>query len=168
MVFAFDQWLLGKFEAFAHWFQRLTGRTNLFLAKIALCVGATFWLFSMLSRQQFILFAIFGAIMFMRTLTMDWDEKKAYRRLEQGVANPGKITGFRGRLFLQFWFLLLAALEIPLLFVAEMKPLISAGQIFFVFAEYFEACDPLPPGTSKIREWLDSFGKKPVPASSRA
>lgn len=168
MWYPFDRWLIGKFEAFAHWFQRLTGRTNWFLALCAICISNATFLYFFWKIGDLAIALILGVLSFLDVLAVSSFEMDAARRLEKGLANPRKsffgatmrlfFVAFIGWLFVPFWFRRFDVDQMTVAFAL----------CFFFLYQYFSACDPLPPGTSKIREWLESFGRKLATVSSRA
>ncbi len=174
---AFDQWLIGKFETFAHWFQRWTGKTNYFLARITFANAIALVGFFAWMRGGFFLPIVFGfcGLLWMHLLSRD--EEMAYRRMEKGVANPEKYEWCGVRmvavgvaLFLFFLFLYAFLLLRGQFSQPESIGIFSGygGLLFYPISLYFSACDPLPPGTSKIRAWFESLFLKPAAVSSRA
>ena len=173
MLFALDRWLIGKFEAFAHWFQRWTGKTNFFLALVAASIGYAMIAFFAWKQGNLFIAGWFFVASVINVADLSWLEKNTARRLESRTANPRKHSRycFFSRISWLFFALFLYIPDFLFLFFGQLHLnsfVTDAAILCIVFYEYFPAGAPLPPGTSKVREWLESFGRKPVPISSRS
>ena len=148
-----DDWLILQFERFGHWFQRLTGRTNFFLAALcdlansALCVAFGFW-------TSDIVYLIFSFFFLSYSIGNLYREKSALGAESRRYMNPMKAVRF---------FKLMRVIYPLFGFFVSMGLSGTTGvgiaviALLVWIAIYLEACDPLPPGTSKIRQWLNSM-----------
>lgn len=169
-----DAKLLDLFTRFSHWFQRMTGKTNFFLAKfgVALCflevvVHILNFYFPILSRKS-TAFGVVMALLVALILTVqmvkldyaDHDLIFSSERVEDPtfwILSNGS-TSWRLVWFLWFvWDVFMAFKEVPKSsspFFEAISWSFAAGTVVF---SYFAAVTPLPPGKSKIREWLEGF-----------
>lgn len=162
-----DDRLLSWFERFSRWFQRLTGRTNFFLAALldlansAVCIALGFWT---LNTTYF----FFSLFFLMYSIGNQYREKHALDAASRGFANPMKaIRWFKvARIFSPFLGLWLLAFYWDGFMTVNQTASIVVMALVWT-AMYFEACDPLPPSQSKIRMWLNSMkaalASQPVP-----
>lgn len=171
LIFKIDSAIIGFVEKFAHWFQKLTGKTNFFLAGaingvllvpcfIAIMRGTD--LFNPMNpqpeeRTTFDYIILFFLIcIFSESALFGWkkDEDAAWKRLTQGLANPKK-SSFTAAMVRMCIVLLCSLLTA---FALEEGNLISAAiTSLFLLGSYLESCDPLPPCQGKIKEWLGSL-----------
>jgi hypothetical protein len=171
-----DAGILNAFEWFCHKFQRLTGRTNVWLAAqvtnltiVVYFVWAAmyFWNTDFSVRISVGLFC--GALLYVLPQTVfkvsiEEYELNAYRRVAKGFRNPRRVRD----VLLRVSFLTLSiVLLYPVLFV-YLYPGLSAYvklQIGVVLLSYLLillttvllyllACDPLPPCAGRVTEWL--------------
>jgi hypothetical protein len=149
-------------------FQLLTGRTNMWLAvqltNLSIIVyfvwaGAVFWTGGVAARLGLALFC--GALLYVLTQTIfkvpiEAYENEAYRRVAKGFRNPRRIRDAQLRIsFLTlsvvlFYPILLAYLQLHL----TMAPLTYSLIVLTTVVLYLLACDPLPPCTGRVTEWL--------------
>ena len=161
-----DSWLIDSvFQPFSHWFQRLTGKDNFYLARMVLytqlfCVGImTTWfplvLIFLLLLCPFVTIALIKII-----------------SITENVCHEDLVSGCRNRyynapmvvltrMFAVFSFFLLqmqmVRMEIDIGFVTGMSAAHFTVCISVIIVLYLCACTPLPPGESKIRKWLNSL-----------
>jgi hypothetical protein len=164
-----DSAVLDLTEEMCHRFQAWTGRTNVWLAfqltnlSIVLyfiwAAGLYFVSGDLVLRIFVALFC--GGVFFVLTRTIfkvsiEASETEAYRRVASGLRNPRRIRDAQLRIaFLTLsvvlsyplWF---AYITLHLRFVVLTEALIVLTTVVL----YVLACDPLPPCTSKAREWL--------------
>jgi len=178
-----DQTILGACTRFSHWLQRLTGRTNFFIAKIGLGIATISILveianyFSKFLVHKTNLFDVaFGGLVVL-ALTVD---VYLCNKAEEDTVTPERFMPMirmgplMDNLLVRVLAVTTSILVITLRLVniwPEMKyPLLEVlyrlyGLGFTIFL-YFIAVDPLPPGKSKVREWLEgfkfAFGLKPA------
>ena len=170
-----DSVILNLTERCCRTFQRLTGRTNVWLAvqftNLSIIVyfawAAMYWIAVDLASRM--LLAAFCAIL-MYTLTqtllkvpIESSEAAAFERVAKGYRNPRRVRDALLRIsFLTMSVLLIA----PLLFVYAIRHMIFFA-IFFVLSYslivlttvvlYLLACDPLPPCPALVKQWMSSL-----------
>ncbi|HJY33537.1 MAG TPA: hypothetical protein VJ260_01730 [Vicinamibacterales bacterium] len=176
-----DLALLDLIEGLCRRFQILTGRTNVWLAfqltNLSIVVyfiwaGVYFWTIPGLARVALALFC--GGVLSLLTqtifkVTIETYEAGAYRRVAKGFRNPRRVRDAP----LRISFLTLAVL----LFVPMVLIQLNLHQSFFKISLaiyistllnyslivlttavlYLLACDPLPPCTGWLSEWLRSL-----------
>jgi hypothetical protein len=167
-----DERVLRLCTQFAHWFQRLTGRTNYFLAKIGVTMAAVSLLI-LIANYYFKFLPVFilspswlllGIVMITSLLhdayCLDKSEKAAQLSTER-VRDPLMLSSSPAMRLLCLFPSILCTTMSWILFirhpiwevfmmVAVIMGLINGATIFL----YFTAVDPLPPGTSKVRQWI--------------
>lgn len=180
-----DDEILSFFTKISHKFQRLTGRTSFFLAKCCLVIMGFSIVVDMGNsiipllnkRTDILLFIIqivwaYGISKDLNNCTKTenniLDEEKAKVPFELAWPAIGRLLFGVGVLILggpEFFGVLIGMTKSKISWVLEI-----ASKNFFpalVAFSYFVTVNPLPPGKSKIREWLGSFGKIPVPIPVR-
>jgi hypothetical protein len=187
MLLKIDMFLLTSLERFTHKFQRLTGKTNFWLASQMVVIRIMVyivWILETFEVFAYIPVWLAAPSVAMSTLLLwlvgvrpnyrlakgfEIKEKDAYLRVAKGLANPKKIAHGFGV------FRIVTLISAPSLFLL-LSTLSTAtstklgGTILGITIPvqfYLEACDPLPPCSSKIMDWFRSFRKKPVPAESQ-
>ncbi len=151
-----------------HPLQRLIGMTNFRLAQVATgTILATEVLADVLrGKPPDTLSQVFYAYLFYYTvLGYKRAERDAFRRLENGLANPEK----NGVMALTFRILVICVTIVLGLImpVSNIGLMWSIGALAMTFWFYLTACDPLPPTKSKFRVWLESLGQKPSPVGNK-
>jgi len=152
MIFRFDAWILKHIEKFTHRFQLLTGKNCFWLARaviIASMFAAAIHVNVMAGDISFSLRTVVVIIFCSWSLLLCWMIGLVERWAEQdyrcsGAANSQKNNVF-GRLFLM-------ALTLSVMPILESYEYIGA-----ILMVYLVACDPLPPGTSKVRKAIEWF-----------
>jgi hypothetical protein len=168
-----DSVILSLTERACRRFQRLTGRTNVWLAaqltNLSIIVyfvwaGLYFWSGGIEVR---ILLALFcGGLLYVLTQTIlkepiDTHENYAYRRVAKGLRNPRRLRDAGLRIsFLSLSIMFFA----PIMFIHInfRVPLALAGYALIVLTTvvlYLLACDPLPPCEAKLRSWIRGFAR---------
>ncbi len=172
-----DDWLILLCTKFAHWFQRLTGRTSFFLAKLGLgmCIGSSFvgilnyWvpIIPYPSSPWKLTFEIFMVVkMLYDGIQCNKSEAELYEgkvRLSAWVLSQRSTITCGWRLFLASGSIVeVVVLLLLRAFGVSWTQVIYAGFIpgLAVFS-YFIFVNPLPPGQSKVREWVESLGFSP-------
>lgn len=183
-----DAKILSFFTKISHKFQIMTGRTNFFLSNIFLTLFAlnvteniiNYW-FNILTRKTNIvslLFSLFFVVLISRDKI---NLKKADDTLfdSDGLSAKPRFSLSSNHIvrLIMLAFACLSIISIYLIVIGVPPAKIS--RVFEIFHEmfpmilvcyyYFIEVTPLPPGKSKIKEWLESFGKvlKPIPVRSR-
>jgi hypothetical protein len=174
LLFALDRLLLETTERSAHRFQRWTGKNNFWwmrqlLVIQALCLLAVAveplylstlpWASRITLSLLLLVMVMFLGVTGRLNLASQLDhmEGEAYKRLQQGLANPEKIhpAYFVFRLVTLFVFM-----PIVLLMGVSYHINIIVGLATVALA-YLSACDPLPPCAGKIKEWWLSLRAAP-------
>jgi hypothetical protein len=174
-----DLFLLNVIERSCRGFQRLTGKTNVWLAlqltNLSIVVYFA-WAGMFTSRTDLWLqvpVAIFCAgLFYLLTQTIfkesiEVSETNAYRRVAKGFRNPRRVRDA----VLRISFLTLSfVLSYPLYFVyVTLKMhvvLVTYCLIVLTTAVlYLLACDPLPPCPGRLREWVRGRAPSRVSAS---
>jgi hypothetical protein len=167
-----DTAILDVVERLCRRFQVWTGRTNVWLAFqltnlsiviYFIWVAAFYWLSGDMALRIFVAFFC-GGVFFALTRTLfrtsiDVAEAEAYRRVAKGLRNPRRIRDAQ----LRIAFLTLSiVLSYPLWFAyltlqspfVSLIPAIIILTILTTVVLYVLACDPLPPGPVKVKDWL--------------
>jgi hypothetical protein len=175
-----DSVILNLIERACRRFQRLTGRTNVWLAvqltNLSIVVyfvwaGVVFW--EDVPTRIFVgLFCAGVLYVLMQTLfkeSIEAYENSAYRRVAKGLRNPRRIRDAMLRVsFLMLGVVLayggvIVYMSLHLQILLLTLPLI----VLTTAVLYLLACDPLPPCESKLREKRRAFALSRVPASAR-
>jgi hypothetical protein len=164
-----DSAVLNFTEQLCRRFQVWTGRTNVWLAfqltnlSIVMYftwVAALYLLSADVTLRVFV--ALFsGSVFFVLTRTIfkssiEVSEAEAYRRVAKGLRNPRRLRDAQLRIafltlsILLFYPMWLVYTTLHLRFGLLTEALILLTTVVL----YVLACDPLPPCTSKVREWL--------------
>lgn len=171
-----DSAILNILERFCHWFQLLTGRTNVWLAaqltNLSVIVyfvwaGVSFWRTDVALRVAVGLFC--AGLFYVLTQTIlgvpiEVYENAAYQRVAKGFRNPRRV---RDALMRTLFLTLSLVLLVPVLFLyVNLRVHIGlAGYSVIVLLSYslvglttvvlyLLACDPLPPCAGRLGEWL--------------
>jgi hypothetical protein len=170
-----DSAVLDFSEWFCHKFQRLTGRTNVWLAlqltNLSIVVYfvwtfAYFWISDFGVRVFIALFC--SGVWYALTQTVFKEpieayEKGVYMRVANGLRNPRRIRDAPLRIsfltLLLMFLMVLPLLWYPPALVYIKLPRPIALLLYSLIALttvvlYLLACDPLPPCTAKVKEWL--------------
>lgn len=171
MLVRIDFWLLWRLEKFANWWHKLTGKNCFWLAKMSAIFygfsGVALLISIILRKKEVVFTAIYGPMIFGFFLLAMWfldmirfREKIVYKLLDSNLSNPFKIIDHSFRKALLLW---LFVIEICNLLTGEFSAVwILVGTfsniiLWQTLLNYFSACDPLPPGTVKIKEWKEKF-----------
>ncbi len=171
-----DSAILNILERFCHWFQLLTGRTNVWLAaqltNLSVIVyfvwaGVSFWRTDVALRVAVGLFC--AGLFYVLTQTVlrvpiEVYENAAYQRVAKGFRNPRRV---RDALMRTLFLTLSLVLLVPVFFLyINLRVHIAlAGYSVIVLLSYsliglttivlyLLACDPLPPCAGRLAEWL--------------
>jgi hypothetical protein len=177
-----DTFVLDAVEWSCRRFQRLTGRTNVWLAiqltNLSIVIyfvwaGVSFWVTGAVARTGIAVFC--GALAYALTQTVlktpvEAYEAAAYRRVSRGLRNPRRLRDAPLRIS---FLALLVMLWFPIAFVY-----VNLGIRFFLLTYalialttivlYLLACDPLPPCRSAIREWWQRLAPRWAASESDA
>ena len=169
-----DSLILNLVQKACQRFQRLTGRTNVWLAlqltNLSIVVyfvwAGAYFLSAKLALRVFIAVICTGVLyVLIQTLfkePIETYEHNAYRRVLKGLVNPRRV---RDALLRLSFLLMSIALLYPVVFVYidihAQAPLLTYSLIVLTTAVlYLLACDPLPPSVVKVTE----RAREPVPA----
>jgi hypothetical protein len=180
-----DSVLLNLAEWSCHRFQRLTGRTNVWLAvqltNLSIVVyfawaGLYTWGGSTLARVLIALFCVglaFGLARTILAVPIEAAEAAAYERAAKGLRNPRRIRDALLRIsFLTLSLLLWYPVVLVYVHLRMKVVLLSYSLVLLTTVVlYLLACDPLPPCTGKLRQWI--WGSAPsrpdlAPAGTKA
>jgi len=177
-----DDILIDKlYQKFAWWFQKMTGRTNFWLAE-ASCNTFTLSVIAIAGRglasEKVTLFWIVTTFVVMVAIfafeiikeNIRRDEKYFFEKTDSGM-NHFRITGFTGRM--------MSLLVASILAINDLATFLLSGgylqlvlnalfDISFVSIYYFLSCTPLPPCKGLVKEWLEARKKKLKLASAEA
>ena len=173
-----DSVVLNLIERSCRGFQRLTGRTNVWLALqltnlsiIVYFVWAGLYAFNIDIELRVVAAVFCVALLYVLTQTIfktpiETYETAAYQRVAKGLRNPRRI---RDALLRTSFLTLCLVLAYPVLFVyqnlrtlpLQLKPnttnLVVLSYLLILLTTsvlYLLACDPLPPCVGKVREWM--------------
>ncbi len=163
-----DSMVLNLTERSCRRFQRLTGRTNVWLAVqltnlsiIVYFVWAAVYSWSSGVPSRIFVGLFCGALLYVLTQTIfkvpvEVYENDAYRRVAKGFRNPRRV---RDALLRISFLTLSVVLCYPVLFVYINLHLhvVLLSYLLVVLTTgvlYLLACDPLPPCAGKVKEWL--------------
>ena len=165
---AVDTAVLDATEALCRRFQRLTGRTNVWLAVqltnvsiVVYFVWAALFFWQRDLPTRLFVGAFCGGVLWALTQTVLKDpielyEAQAYRRVANGLRNPRRLRDMSLRIsFLTLSLLLLG--PIAFVYTNQQQTVLVLGYCLILlttFALYLLACDPLPPCRGGIRDWL--------------
>ncbi len=163
-----DSMVLNLTERACRRFQRLTGRTNVWLAVqltnlsiIVYFVWAAVYSWSSGVPSRIFVGLFCGGLLYVLTQTIfkvpvEVYENDAYRRVAKGFRNPRRV---RDALLRISFLTLSVVLCYPILFVYVNLHLhvVLLSYLLVVLTTgvlYLLACDPLPPCAGKVKEWL--------------
>jgi len=167
-----DSILLDQLEWACQRFQILTGRTNVWLAvqltNLSVVIyfiwaGLFFWNIDSVAMRVFL--ALFcGGVLYFLTKTVfrvsiEASEMNAYQRITKGLRNPRRV---RDAILRTSFLTLCVLLAYPVLFVyvTLRLPIFLLTYSLVVLTTvvlYLLACDPLPPRTARLREWIGAL-----------
>lgn len=170
IVETLDSVILKFFTKISHRIQIVTGKTNFFLAKIALCVMIidlmivilNYWL-SLLEKQTDLVVFVFEtfALLMYILITMICDQAEQSAQLDNPTKFPFEPTPILRLIILFSACILIIPMDIKNVttlqgaFIFKFYRLLA--DIAFVAYIYLISVHPLPPGKSKIRELIESF-----------
>lgn len=179
-------WLDGKilslFTRFCHWFQRLTGRTNFWLARWAVAGGAMSVMASFSAViSEFkknhdivaiacLLYMAYICVSFIPGLFLDG---LACEKQDEDVLNEEKSIHKRiadkRNIYIRFVVCCWVGSVTPVI-LSDLLDILAVARgsfpLFIWIYVYLIAVNPLPPSTSKIGEWLKGLFTKSKPAEA--
>jgi hypothetical protein len=171
-----DSVILNMIERACRRFQRLTGRTNVWLAiqltNLSIIIyflwaAAAFWTADAQLRFLVGLFCAGLLYVLVQTLfreSIEAYENSAYRRVANGLRNPRRIRDALLRISFLTLAVVLGSAGVVVYLSLELQILLLAVPLIVLTTAvlYLLACDPLPPCAGKLRE------KHRAPAPVRA
>ena len=164
-----DTELLNLTEASCRSFQKLTGRTNVWLAvqltnlsivMYFLWAALYFWISNDLTIRVFVVLFC-GSLLYLLTQTVFKDsvetaENNAYRRVAKGLRNPRRLRDAVLRVSFLFMCIVLSYPVFVLYFTfrVHLALLLYSLVLLTTVVLYLLACDPLPPCASKLKAWF--------------
>src|SRR5437867_47082 len=163
-----DSMVLNLTERSCRRFQRLTGRTNVWLAVqltnlsiIVYFVWAAVYSWSSGVPSRILVGLFCGGLLYVLTQTIfkvpvEVYENDAYRRVAKGFRNPRRVRDA----LLRISFLTLSVVlcyPVLLVYVNLHLHVVLLSYLLVVLTTgvlYLLACDPLPPCAGKVKEWL--------------
>ncbi len=172
-----DDFILGLFTKFSHWFQRLTGKTNFWLAYICLSlwVGDLFvmafnyWipLLHRPSQISDIFVSLVVSLISIRWVKLLDDAERQTMRGNDTLPKVSLIFNDRFMEIVRVAFVLMTAAYLPQDIYKFTHR--TRGVTFFIFYDrfllgwfyvaflYFAVVRPMPPGKSRVKEWIDGL-----------
>ncbi len=162
MHLKFDTWLINRLEKICQCVAQLTGQTNFFWAKLCILLATLSGFLMLMSVHWYIFLPIIMIFFLLYISGAIVAEKEAEARLEQGLANPRKVTEYSVRYFnsgVLLAVLIMAILPPPITYFEICNTLFIA---FYLFSSYLMACDTKPPVKSLVRQWFEALTTKKV------
>lgn len=177
-----DGAVLHVVESLCHRLQRLTGRTNVWLALqltnlsiVIYFVWAVQWFLRgpRSIRPGLALFLgllIYGLTQSVFRTPIESIESAAYSRVAKGLRNPRRLRDqFLRILFLGLSVLLAGPFYLAWAHLGTRVLLLGYSLIVLTtIVLYLLACDPLPPVRGRVWEWLEAATRVPAPVPKRA
>lgn len=163
-----DAAILNLTEACCRWFQRLTGRTNVWVAvqltNLSIIVyfvyaGSYIWRSDLPVRVGLVVFC--AGLLYVLSQTVlkvpvEASEQSAYQRVARGLRNPRRLRDAMLRIvFLTLTVVLPGPLWLVYVTFGLSIPLLGYSLVVLTtILLYVLACDPLPPCAGTVLEWL--------------
>ncbi len=177
-----DGAILHVVEGLCHRFQRLTGRTNVWLALqltnlsiVIYFVWAVQWFVRGPSGLRvglgvFFVLLLYGLTQSVFRTPIESIEASAYNRVARGLRNPRRVRDMLLRVLFLALSVFLAG-PFFLVFVTLQIQIMLLGYSLIVLTTivlYLLACDPLPPCEGRVKEWLGGSMRVLAPVPGRA
>jgi hypothetical protein len=173
-----DAIILNSVERACRRFQRLTGRTNIWLAvqltnlSIVVYFGWAAVAFATADAQLRLVVAVFCAVLvyaLVQTLfreSIEAYENSAFRRVANGTPNPRRVRDAQLRVSFLALTLFFGCAGVAVYVTFDLQLLLLTLPLIMLTTGvlYLLACDPLPPRTVKVREKRPSVVQVPVNA----
>jgi len=166
-----DSALLNLTEAFCRKFQRLTGRTNVWLAFqltnfsiVVYFIWGGLYVFGSRGLSRILVALLCGGVLYLLTQTIfkvpvESLEAHAYSRVAKGFRNPRRVRDALLRIaFLTASLMLLVPAVFAFLYFRSL--IVPLGYLLVVATTvvlYLLACDPLAPCMGRVSEWIRSL-----------
>ena len=163
-----DGLLLDATERLCRRFQALTGRTNVWIAVqltnlsiVVYFVWAGAYVFGTHLPFRIAIGAFCAGLLYVLSQTIlkvpvEASEQSAYQRVAKGLRNPRRIRDALLRIVFLILTIMLAG-PIALVYIGLQAPIVLLGYSLIVLTTmllYVLACDPLPPSTGMVWEWV--------------
>lgn len=183
---ALDGFILDKiFQRVSDFFQKTTGKTCFFLARIVFILSASILALVVISKIYLYKdsgFMMVGFIFFVPAIALCLEtagyiqsEEKEFFDGDRGeqMANSLRIRLFPVRVFIWFWDIYLFSLMYGEYADCPLAAICFHGYyLSLTVSIYLASCNPLPPGKSKIGEWVkalrERMARKTVPSLASA
>lgn len=176
-----DSAILDLTERICHRFQRLTGRTNVWLAVqltnlsiVVYFVWAGVYLLRAdvpvrIALGLFCAGVVYGLSQTVFRVPVEASEQSAYQRVSRGLRNPRRVGDAMLRiLFVMLSLMLLAPTWFLYVTLAMSLPLLGYSLVVLTTVVlYLLASDPLPPCAGTVTEWLTRRAPARVPSEAR-
>lgn len=181
MLKALDRKIIEKLTKFSHWFQKLTGLTCYFFAKLglfivlhSLVIRAMNYFSPIITAHSspidILLLFFFGYLSAVEMCALN-------RAQENNTQGQVKVGGFSRQFRMFLWIFLMYEMYFLVFSIrnAPFKLLEILAYVGFPFGTlffcYFIEVTPLPPGKSKVRQWIEGFFSvqpklQPIPIKS--
>ena len=168
LLIAIDSWLIDAiFQPLSNAFQRLTGKDNFFLAYTCGFINLACNLYGNSIARKFHFDTVLSLLIFITMLMGTWMIQMKYQHDSYKNANDSRAMNqdriqIRSIVF-RIGNLSFNAFMFYAIFVNDAH---EHPEVFFYYLgvaswtcnSYFNACTPLPPGKSRIKKWITSFG----------
>jgi hypothetical protein len=166
-----DTWIIARVTVFAHAFQRWTGRTCFWLAKCCLVVFVFVLMINVFDYFVPLLEARAGLVgliinvpasIFWMTQVKRLEDIDRHARSTAGTLPAWVLAHRQAPAWLRLGLVSLTILDLGLIVnywvqghaLWLLNTLDRSGMPAFMLAEYLIHVNPLPPGTSKVRQWI--------------
>lgn len=162
-IAAIDWWIIGRFEAFSHWTQRNLGLTSVEWQRLFLAAAAVERILGVGFAGLEGAFTVFFLLMFSVDFIKSFKTLVPRESDDAPGMNPEKarsrcirpICLIGGLYFGGLYFL-----------PSNMHTFIGLWYQLFMVSWYFECCDDLPPGVSRLKALLKSMSFRPKTAEA--
>lgn len=171
MLQKIDWFILGKFEKFAHWFQKLTGKNCFWQSRILII---TLIISDSVHASIKILKGSSGIVFYCAVSVLSWivvyfwtrqNEKKTFKFNRDGLSNPFKKDGAFTRKVMVVILIIAYLSSVSVAARLNGTSILNFGLIasdlvsetLIVSILFLISCDPLPPVKSKLRQWLEKI-----------
>ena len=151
-----DRFILNRVERLSHCLQKTFGLRSQKSAQLCYAGMIANILRHVINGSLWWMLLIFPVYLAILAYFMPEQEKRIDSMNASGLSNPRKIS--TGHMVSRYINMLFTALNF-------VNPAMMAAMACLTISSYFEACDDLPPGKSRVRKFVDAikaFGMKPV------
>jgi hypothetical protein len=171
-----DDFLMDEvFQKFVWWFQKIFGKTNFWLARVSctiFIISAILVAATTLIKQNSLLSAFFYVFWLLPLIFFYENYRKDFKRNEEQLFEEGIQKKVNERRIIWILPRILLIWITPFFVISNFIVYFKNGELLTLISEiiynlsvllvfYFASCTPLPPAKSKVKEWLESWQKKP-------